>query len=123
MKSEDSLPEISVIVPCYKQAHYLQEAMASLAAQTYRDFEVVIVDDGSPDETASEVRRLMALYPEIQIRLVSKANGGLPSARNYGIRASRGKFLLPLDADDRLAPVFIERTVAALATHPEASIA
>ena len=97
--------------------------MASLAAQTYRDFEVVIVDDGSPDETASEVRRLMALYPEIQIRLVSKANGGLPSARNYGIRASRGKFLLPLDADDRLAPVFIERTVAALATHPEASIA
>jgi Glycosyl transferase family 2 len=96
--------------------------VASVCAQTYPDLEVVIVDDGSPDDTAAVAARLAAGHPERTIRLVQQANQGLAAARNAGIRASSGEYVLPLDADDLLEPTFVEDLVRVLDARPDLSI-
>jgi FkbM family methyltransferase len=116
-------PRIAVVIPCYNQAHFLPEAVASVCAQSYRALEIVIVDDGSPDDTAEVARRLADGHPERQIRVVQQRNQGLPAARNRGIEAINTEYVLPLDADDTLSPLFVEKCVAALDAHPEYSIA
>ncbi len=116
-------PSVSVIIPCYRQAHYLADSIGSLLAQSHRDWECIVVDDGSPDDTAAVVRALIAEHPARRIRLVQQANQGLGAARNSGIRASMGRYILPLDADDRLAPALLERCVALLDARPDLSIA
>jgi glycosyltransferase involved in cell wall biosynthesis len=112
-----------VIIPCYRQAQYLPEAVASVVAQTYPDWEIVIVDDGSPDETASVAAGLIAGYGPTRIRLVRQPNGGVARARNAGIEASAGRYILPLDADDVLQPDFLRETVAVLEAHPDVGVA
>ena len=112
-------PLVSVIVPCYDQAKYLEEAVASVVAQTYPHWELIIVDDGSPDDTREVAQRLIARHPDRRIRLLDKPNGGLADARNAGIRASEGEYWLPLDADDALAPTFLEKAVPVLAARPD----
>lgn len=119
----DSTPTVSVVVPCYKQAHYLAEAIASVVAQTFSDWELIVVNDGSPDETSRVAREIIACHPERRIRLVEKANGGLADARNAGIKEARGKYILPLDADDRIHPEMLAKTVQMLDTQPEIGIA
>lgn len=89
--------KVSIVIPCYKQAQYLPEAIESALDQTYKDREILVVDDGSPDDT-SEVA---AKYP---VKLIRQVNKGLASARNAGIIAMRGSWFLPLDADDKLHP-------------------
>jgi glycosyltransferase involved in cell wall biosynthesis len=84
---------------------------------------LTIVDDGSPDETAAVAADLIARHPSHRIRLIRQANRGLAPARNAGIEASKGRYLLPLDADDMLAPSFLERTVALLEASPSLAIA
>jgi glycosyltransferase involved in cell wall biosynthesis len=107
-------PAVSVIVPCYNGGRFLDDLCDSLAAQTFRDFETIIVDDGSTEETT--LRKLASLEPAI--RVVSQQNRRLPGARNAGFGKSRGEFVLPLDCDDRLAPSFLAETVAALRDAP-----
>lgn len=99
---------VSVIIPCYKQAHYLREAIESVLKQTYPDFEIIVVNDGSPDNT-SEVA---SEYSEV--KLVCQNNQGLSAARNAGLRHSRGEFIVFLDADDRFLPEALEVGVNAL---------
>lgn len=112
-------PAVSIIVPCYNGGRFLDGLWASLAAQTFRDFEVIIVDDGSSDpETA---RRLAAFGAEA--RVVRQDNRGLPGARNRGFAEARAPLVLPLDCDDALEPSFLARATAALAAAPEASFA
>jgi predicted O-linked N-acetylglucosamine transferase (SPINDLY family)/2-polyprenyl-3-methyl-5-hydroxy-6-metoxy-1,4-benzoquinol methylase len=96
-------PLVSVIIPCYNQAHLLPEAVASVVVQSYANWEIIIVNDGSPDDTSEVAFYLANLYSQAEIQLVEKENGGLPSARNAGIAAANGEYLLPLDADDRLS--------------------
>lgn len=120
---ESYSPLVSVIIPCYKQAHLLSEAVESIVAQTDSDWEIVIVNDGSPDDATQVARELMARHPARDIRLLEKPNGGLPAARNTGIGAARGEFILPLDADDVVRPTMLERTVAALQDDPSADYA
>lgn len=120
--SDESHPTVSVIIPCYKQAHFLSDAVDSVVVQTYGDWECVIVDDGSPDETAEVASQLIARHPEKRIRLIRKENGGLSDARNAGIREAKGRYILPLDADDRLDPRYLEKTVAVLDTNPDMAI-
>jgi glycosyltransferase involved in cell wall biosynthesis len=116
-------PKVSVVIPCYGQARYLPEAVASVVAQTFTDWEIVIVDDGSPDETAVVAAGLIAQHGERRISLVRQANGGVARARNAGIEASRGRYILPLDADDRLHPELLADTVRVLDVDPAVGIA
>lgn len=92
---------ISVIIPCYKQAHFLREAIASVQAQSHEEWEVIVIDDGSPDNTAEVAQAIGAT--DGRVRLVRKTNGGLSSARNAGLGQARGRFIQFLDADDLIA--------------------
>jgi glycosyltransferase involved in cell wall biosynthesis len=111
---EPKRPLVSVIVPCYKQANFLPEAIESAIAQTSSSMEIVVVDDGSRDGTAE----VMARYPGIVC--VRQENRGLAEARNAGFRASSGEYVLFLDADDRLTPNAVESQLACFAKHPKA---
>jgi glycosyltransferase involved in cell wall biosynthesis len=107
-------PAVSVIVPCYNGGHFLDDLCASLAAQMFRDFETIIVDDGSTEEATR--RKFASLDPAI--RVVHQENRRMAGARNTGFRAARGEFVLPLDCDDRLDPSFLAETVAILRDAP-----
>jgi glycosyltransferase involved in cell wall biosynthesis len=99
----------SVIIPCYNQVGYLPVAVDSVLNQTYGNLEVIIVIDGSPDnsyEVACAFAEKSAL-----VRVYKKENGGLSSARNYGIERATGEIILPLDADDKIAPTYIEKAM------------
>ena len=114
---------VSVIIPCYKQAHFLPEAVASVVNQTFTDWECIIVNDGSPDNTSEVAKQLIGKYSDKQIMLVEKENGGLSDARNVGIKNSTGKYILPLDADDLIHPEKLKKSISLLETHPEIAIA
>jgi glycosyltransferase involved in cell wall biosynthesis len=106
---------VSIIIPTYNRAALVQEAVASVLAQTWRDFEVLVVDDGSTDDTAA------ALAPwASRIRLLRRScRGGVSAARNTGINAARGEWLAFLDSDDLWRPEKLARQMAYLAEHPE----
>ncbi|HET7416414.1 MAG TPA: glycosyltransferase [Solirubrobacterales bacterium] len=110
-------PLVSVVIPCYGQARFLEEAIESVLLQTYAQVEVVVVDDGSPDNAA----RVAGRFP--WVRCVRQPNAGLAAARNAGIRESEGELLVFLDADDRLLPRALELGVEELRAHPEAAFA
>ncbi|MEG5063534.1 glycosyltransferase [Microcoleus sp. B3-A4] len=100
----ESQPLISVIIPCYNQAHFLSQAVTSVINQTYKNWEIIIVNDGSLDTTSTAAKNLIAANPQHQIRLIEQANQGISMARNTGIAAANGEYIIPLDADDILAP-------------------
>jgi glycosyltransferase involved in cell wall biosynthesis len=108
---------VSVVIPCYGQAHYLGDAIESVLAQSYPHLEVVVVDDGSMDNASSIAGR----YPGV--RCVREDNAGMAGARNVGIRSTNGDFLVFLDADDRLLPEAVEAGLGALARRPECAAA
>jgi len=116
-------PLVSVVIPCYGQAEFLPFAVSSVAMQTFADWEIVVVDDGSADDTAAVAERLIERLPGRQVRLLRQENAGLAEARNAGIRACRGSLILPLDADDAIPPGFLEATVAALEENPDCDVA
>ena len=96
---------ISIIVPCYNQAHFLNEVLQSVLDQSYSNWECIIVNDGSPDNT--EEIALVWCTKDKRFRYVKKENGGLSSARNAGITISQGEYILPLDADDKIYPSYL----------------
>jgi len=106
-------PLVSVIIPCYNHGQYLQQAIDSINAQSYRHVELIVVDDGSVDSTKSVAANNQ------QVRYIFQLNQGLSAARNTGIRHSRGDFLLFLDADDLLYPDAIAFNVQLLLQHPD----
>ncbi|HEV8177583.1 MAG TPA: glycosyltransferase [Gemmatimonadales bacterium] len=105
-------PTVSVIIPCYGQAHFLHDSIRSVLAQTYRPWELIVIDDGSLDDVSAVVRH----YPEV--RYHRQDNQGLSAARNRGMAESTGEFLVFLDADDRLLPEALDAGVAALSARP-----
>jgi glycosyltransferase involved in cell wall biosynthesis len=108
---------VSVVIPCYNQAHYLPEAIDSVLAQTYRPLELIVVDDGATDSTFE----VAAAYREV--RCVRQRNQGLSAARNAGLAASGGEYVVSLDADDRLLPHALETGATALDDSPHAGFA
>lgn len=100
-------PLVSVIVPVYNAARWLPELFGSLRSQTYGNMEVILVNDGSTDSSPDECLRLAGA--DSRFRLVSKPNGGLSSARNYGLEHARGEWIFFVDADDMVQPRAIER--------------
>jgi len=101
---------VSVIVPCYNYAHFLGEALDSVLAQTYSNWECIIINDGSPDNT--EEVALDYCAKDRRFKYFYKKNGGHSSARNYGIKQSNGKYIMPLDADDILDPKYLKEAVS-----------
>ena len=112
-------PKVSVVIPCFNGGAFLADALASLDRQTVCDFETIVVDDGSDD---AETLRVLESLPA-HVRLVRHENRGLAAARNSGMKAAAGKYLLPLDCDDRLEAPFLERTLAVLEAEPDAGFA
>ncbi len=104
---------VSIIMPAYNAERYVADAIRSVLAQTYRDWELVVVDDGSKDGTGAVVRALAAR--DARIRYVARENGGQAAARNTGIRASRGTLVAFLDADDLWVEAKLELQLRALA--------
>jgi protein O-GlcNAc transferase len=116
-------PLVSVVVPCYNQAQFLPEAINSIVKQTYNNWECIIVNDGSTDDTSEVSKRLISQYPANNIHLVEQENGGVASARNAGIAVSSGKYILSLDTDDMIAEGMIEKCVILLESDPDTAIA
>ncbi|MDJ0896267.1 MAG: glycosyltransferase family A protein [Alphaproteobacteria bacterium] len=114
------MPRVTVFLPCFNAAQFLPRALASLDAQTYRDFEVLVVDDGS---TEPETLRYLDQDLPSGVRLIRQENRGLAGARNTGFREARGELVVPLDCDDALAPQFLERTIQTLDATPTAEFA
>lgn len=105
-------PTVSIVITCYRQAHFLPDAIDSARAQTYTDLEIIVVDDGSPDDTSAVVGR----YTDV--RLVRRHNGGLSAARNSGLAAARGDYIAFLDADDVLRPDAVAVSLREFAAEP-----
>ena len=109
-------PTVSVIIPTYNRAALLLEALESVLSQTFRDFEVIIVDDGSTDDTLA---CLMPYLSDSRIQVITQTNGGPARARNRGIEASSGEFIALLDSDDLWLPEKLVKQVALLRDQPE----
>jgi glycosyltransferase involved in cell wall biosynthesis len=119
-----SSPRVTVVVPCFNYGRYLTDAVESVLAQTYRDFELLIVNDGSTDDSKQVAERLIAAHPDAPIRLIDQPNSGQPAyPRNNGIGEARGEYVLCLDADDRISENFLELTVPVLDARPRVAIA
>jgi tetratricopeptide (TPR) repeat protein len=108
-------PLVSVIIPNYNHARYVGDAIRSVLAQDYHHYEVIVVDDGSTDNS----REVIAVFGD-QVRCVFQQNAGLSAARNTGIKASKGSLIGVLDADDMYEPAFLSTLVAALQEHFDA---
>jgi hypothetical protein len=118
MSSAASLsPRVTVIIPCYGQAHFLPQAIESVLGQSRKAHDIIVVDDGSPDDSA----KVAASYGSM-VRVVRKPNGGLASARNAGLVHATGDFVQFLDADDYLMPDMHEHILAAALHSPAATV-
>lgn len=106
-------PAVSIVIPAFNASWCIRRAVDSVLAQTFTDFELIVVDDGSTDETAEILRS----YGDA-LRVVSQPNGGMSCARNAGIRIARGRYIAFLDADDRWLPAKLERQVKLLDDRP-----
>ena len=113
------MPRFSVIIPCYNQGRFVDEAVDSVLAQTFQDFEILIVDDGSTDP---DTVRKLGQYDKPKTRVIRTENQGLSAARNNGVREARGDLILPLDADDRIAPTYLQEAAAILDGEPDVGI-
>lgn len=117
----DDIPEVSIIVPVYKVEAYLNRCIDSILAQTFTDYEIILVDDGSPDR-CPELCDQWA-QKDVRIRVVHKNNGGLSSARNAGMEIARGNCIAFVDSDDWIEPAMLDYLHHLLETHPEAQVA
>lgn len=119
MKKVVSLPLVSIIVPCYNQGEYLKETLESIRCQTYHNWECVIVDDGSTDDT-KQVSESFCVDNRFSYHYQS--NSGLSAARNKGITLTSGLFILPLDSDDIIGDTYIEKAVARFIEIPQTKL-
>lgn len=109
-------PVVSVIIPCYNQEKYIAETLDSVLAQTFRDWECIVMDDGSSDGSAAVVRAYCDKDP--RIKYFHQENGGVSKARNEAVARSCGEYILPLDGDDLIAPSYIEEALAHMRSNP-----
>ena len=111
------MPLVSVVIPCHNYGRFLSDAINSVLAQTHPDIELIVVDYESTDET----EQIAAEYPEV--RYLRRPDTGYAAARNDGLRACAGEFVLFLDADDRLLPDAVKSSVSCLQTHQDCAFA
>ncbi len=121
MKSNENIPLVAIIVPCYNQGQYLGECLDSVLAQTVRDWVCIVVDDGSTDETAKVAEEYCLKSDKIHYHY--QENAGLPATRNKAIALTDSKYILPLDADDMLEPNYLEVVLGLFEENPVIKIA
>lgn len=107
----------TVIIPCYKQAHFLARTIDSVIAQTLPNVEIIVVNDGSPDNTDQVARTYGS-----KITYLAKKNGGVASARNYGLKYAHGRMILFLDSDNTIAPDMLEKQYEASLNNPDKEV-
>ena len=112
------MPRVTVLLPAYDCAPFVREAVDSVLGQTYRDFELVVVDDGSTDGTAE----VLASYDDPRMVVLTQENAGMAAALNRGLAVARGDLVARMDGDDRSAPERLARQVAFLDAHPDVSV-
>lgn len=113
-------PLVSIIVPCYNQVQYLEECLQSVLDQTYQDWECIIVNDGSPDNTDEVAKKWTE--KDTRFKYLRKENGGLSSARNAGIEVAKGNYILPLDADDSVSKDYVSFALEILKKEDETKV-
>lgn len=101
------MPTISVIIPCYNQEKYIAECLDSVIAQTFTDYEVIVVNDGSTDNSCEIIKGYVEKYPHI--RLINQENQGLSATRNNAMKYATGTYFYPLDGDDKIHPTCLEK--------------
>ncbi|TET69782.1 MAG: glycosyltransferase, partial [Candidatus Aminicenantes bacterium] len=111
-------PLVSVIMPAYNAADYIAEAIESVLIQNYRNFELIVIDDGSTDNT----KDIVTNFKDDKIKYFYKNNGGPSGARNLAINKSKGQYIMPLDADDMMTPDFITKHLAEFEKYPEVDL-
>jgi glycosyltransferase involved in cell wall biosynthesis len=112
-------PTVSIVIPCHNHGEYLGQAVASVLKQSYQGFELIIVDDGSSDENT---RRILNDYDHPKIKVIQTTHRGLPNARNTAIEAALGRYVLPLDADDKIGETYVEKALKILETNENIGI-
>jgi len=116
-KQRTAAPAVSVIIPTYNRAHLLNQALDSVAAQTFRDYEIIVIDDGSNDQTRDSVAGRRE-----PIRYHWQANQGVAEARNHALRLTHSEFVAFLDSDDLWEPAFLQRAITRLREHPDEAL-
>jgi glycosyltransferase involved in cell wall biosynthesis len=112
-------PKVSIVIPCYNQGQYIKEALDSVLNQTFKDIEIIVVNDGSTDIKTTEI---LAKINNPKIKVINSKNQGLAAARNLGISLAKGIYILPLDADDKIGKTYIESSSKILDKHLEIGI-
>lgn len=113
---------VSVVIPCHNSSLYVEETARSVLAQSLDAIEIVFVDDGSTDDTVAVIEAFIASVTPMRCRLLKQRQSGVAAARNAGIAASAGRYILPLDADDLIEPLMLAHGVSVLEQHPDVSI-
>lgn len=103
------MPQVSIITPCYNASRFISQTIDSVLSKTFTDWEMIIVDDGSKDDSSEIVEKYVK--KDSRIRLIQQPNGGSANARNHGIREATGRYIALLDADDLWLPQFLEKQI------------
>jgi len=117
--SNRKTPAVTVVIPAYNSAHYIAQALDSLKAQTFTDYEVIVVNDGSGDR--EELERTLKSHP-LEVIYISQENKGVSGARNAAIRIAKGEFYAQLDADDQWTPDYLDVQLGILAENPDVAV-
>lgn len=104
------MPKVSIILPCYNVEKYVAKSIQSVLNQTYTDFELLVIIDGSPDNS----KAVAEMFADERITIFEKSNGGLSDARNYGLERAKGEFVYFMDSDDWIEPDLVEKTIEVL---------
>jgi glycosyltransferase involved in cell wall biosynthesis len=113
------MAKVTVVIPCYNHGEFLLETLDSVQAQSFGDYEIIVVDDGSTDPATCV---LLSGLHRPKVRVIHTENRGVSAARNRAIVEAAGEYILPLDADDMIAPTYLEKAVAVLDAQPEVAV-
>ena len=114
------MSKVSIVVPCFNQETFILDALKSVLAQTYKDWECIIVDDGSTDDSAVIIQNF--IQNQTKFTCIKKVNGGVSSARNLGFAQATGDYFLPLDGDDKLHPKFLQEVMTCFSNYPQTDL-
>lgn len=112
--------KVSIIVPCYNQAEYIEDCLTSVINQTYTNWECIVVNDGGKDNVEAVMKKWTA--QDSRISFISTTNKGVSHARNIGIKSTSGQFILPLDADDKIASNYLYLAIEAYKNQPDLTL-